>query len=88
MRRGQPHWQASLFYHPVPAADPGDRVLDEVVAQHLVERVEHGHFLLRQLSVLHRQHLVGAALQAVIVVAFGFVVSALDAGVVEILRRP
>ncbi len=42
--------------HLVPAADAGHRVLDVVVAQHLVQRVEHRHFALDELAVLHVEH--------------------------------
>ena len=56
VRHGQALRHAGLFEHLVPAADAGDRVLDEVVAQHFVQCIEQRHFLLDELVVARFEH--------------------------------
>ncbi|EWS63643.1 hypothetical protein Y695_03123 [Hydrogenophaga sp. T4] len=83
MRHVQAERDAGLLDHLVPALHATDAVLDVVVAQHLVERVEHRHFFLNQLAVLHVEHFVELTTQLVVVGAFAFFIAAFQAGAVE-----
>ncbi len=83
VRRLQAERHAGLLQHTVPAADAGDRVADVVVAQHLVQGVEHRYLALDQAAVGHAEHGVGAAVQAVVVVALRFLEAPLQPRVVE-----
>ncbi len=83
VRHAQSRGDAGLGDDLVPALDAGHRILDEVVAQHLVERVQHRHVLLDELAILDLQHLVGLPAQLVVVVALAFFVAAFQARAVE-----
>jgi hypothetical protein len=63
----------------VPALHAALGVGDVVVAQHLVQGVEHRHFLLLQLAVGDLQHLVVLALEHMVVRALAFLEAALEA---------
>ncbi|MNE64178.1 hypothetical protein D3C80_1595750 [compost metagenome] len=83
MRHCQTGGDAGLLEHFVPAAHPGHRVLDEVVAQHFVQRVEHRNVLFDELAVLDLEHLVGLALELVVVFTLALFIAALEARAVE-----
>ncbi len=80
---GEAEGNAGLVDDLVPAVDAADGVLDIVIAQHLVEGVEHRYLLLHQVAVLHVENLVAVALKHMVVGALGFVEATLQAGGVE-----
>ena len=61
------HRQPRLLDDPVPALDAGHRVLDEVVAQLLVQRIERRRLDGRETAVAHFEHRIRRAGQQVIV---------------------
>ena len=83
MRHGETEGDARLFHDPIPAADAGDRILDEVVAQHFVERVEQRDLALDEAIASDLQHAVGGAMQAMVVIALALLEAALQARAVE-----
>ncbi len=83
VRRDQPERNASLLDHLVPATHTADRVADVVIAQNLIQRVEHRHFALDQPTVLNSQHRIVATMQAMVVVTLAFFKTPLQTGVVE-----
>ena len=51
VRQLQAELDAGLLDHLVPALNAADGVLDVVVAQHFVERIEHGPVVVHQLAI-------------------------------------
>ena len=67
----------------VPALDTALGVGDVIVAQHFVQCIEHGNFFFAQLPACHFQHLVGLALEHMVVGALAFFVATFEARAVE-----
>ena len=83
MRRLQPEGDAALFDDLVPALDAGERVLDVVIAQLLVERVQRRGLAGDEPPVADFGHRIGRPGQQVIVADLRFVETPFETGRIE-----
>ena len=83
VRRRQPEGNPSLVDYLVPATHAGDAILDVIVAQHFVERIEHWHFFFPELAILHLQHRVGLAAQLMVIGALTFFITTFETSTIK-----
>ena len=83
VRRLQTERQAGLFDDLVPAADASNRILNVIVAQQFIQRIQQRHFFFNQLAVFDFEDLVMLTLELMIVGAFSLFIAAFQARAIE-----